>query len=636
MSYFPTNSAPIAQYKNYILNPKAIADTAGYATYKDAAQATPVDGTGGSPTLTFTRNTSSPLEGPASFLITTTAANLQGEGASNDFTIDLADRAKVLSISFDYATDVTIATGDFAVYIYDVTNALIIQPAGFQIQGGVSGTQYKQIATFQTSSNSSSYRLIIHRAVTTATAVQLKIDNVIVSPQVVQYGAPVTDWVSYTPTLTHASGGITNATASGKWRRVGDTMQASGRIVFSSTSAAFNGLFASIPSGYTIDTSKLSSTTSEGSILGSSHQLDFATQTYGPGQVTYNGLTSIRIDAANVSGSTVVGGLGNTTPFTYNVNDEITWEYFAPITGWSSTVQMSNDTDTRVVAASVSKTAAQTFNNTSVTQVQFDSVTSPGFDTHAAFNVSTYRYTVQVPGRYRHSGVISWVATTGAGDGDVRLYKNGAFVKLIPGAKNGTSSSTFNIPFTFLDTANAGDYYEIYAQQSSGGNLNIRTNGTAQDITSWNIERLSGPSAIAASETVAVRATNTAGTSLPDSTVVPWATVTFDTHGGMAASGTYTVQVSGKYLVCSTVGFNAYNLSTSQVAFLSIKKNGSEVSIGKKQYGNGVSVNWSIDVTDTIQCNAGDTITIVHNTNLTGTMSTAANTNHVSITRVGN
>ena len=43
--------------KNYIENTRATTDVSGYATYADAAAATPVDGTGGSANITFTRNT---------------------------------------------------------------------------------------------------------------------------------------------------------------------------------------------------------------------------------------------------------------------------------------------------------------------------------------------------------------------------------------------------------------------------------------------------------------------------------------------------------------------------------------------------------------------------------------------------
>lgn len=55
---------------NFISNPSPVKDTTGWATYADAAGTAPVDGTGGSPTVTWTRTTSSPLSETASFLFT--------------------------------------------------------------------------------------------------------------------------------------------------------------------------------------------------------------------------------------------------------------------------------------------------------------------------------------------------------------------------------------------------------------------------------------------------------------------------------------------------------------------------------------------------------------------------------------
>ena len=47
---------------NYITNGTAEDDTTGWATYADAAGTKPVDGTGGSATITWTRNTTTPSE----------------------------------------------------------------------------------------------------------------------------------------------------------------------------------------------------------------------------------------------------------------------------------------------------------------------------------------------------------------------------------------------------------------------------------------------------------------------------------------------------------------------------------------------------------------------------------------------
>lgn len=97
-------------------NPDAEADTSGWATYANGA-AVPTTGTGGTPTATFTRSTASPLRGTASFLYTVGAL---GNGVSFAFTIDSADQAKSLQVSFDWAVTGAIAEGDYSVYVYDI------------------------------------------------------------------------------------------------------------------------------------------------------------------------------------------------------------------------------------------------------------------------------------------------------------------------------------------------------------------------------------------------------------------------------------------------------------------------------------------------------------------------------------
>jgi len=116
---------------NYIENPNAETGTAGWATYADAAAATPADGTGGTANVTWTRNTTAAeiLRGDASFELTVDAADRQGEGVSYDFTIDRADQNKVLGIWFDVdATDANYADDDLQVFIYDKDQSQVITP----------------------------------------------------------------------------------------------------------------------------------------------------------------------------------------------------------------------------------------------------------------------------------------------------------------------------------------------------------------------------------------------------------------------------------------------------------------------------------------------------------------------------
>ena len=184
--------------------------TQGWATYADAAGATPVNGTGGAPTVTFTRSTSSPLEGKASAILTKDAANRQGEGASYDFTIDEAysgANPQNLTIEFYYETGGTFTTGassDVQVYVYDITNATLITP----LTTSISATSGRFQSAFLAATGSVDYRLIFHVATTSASAWTLKVDKVSVHELPVVYN---TTGASSVALLTTGNGfGSTN------------------------------------------------------------------------------------------------------------------------------------------------------------------------------------------------------------------------------------------------------------------------------------------------------------------------------------------------------------------------------------------------------------------------------------------
>lgn len=535
MSYFPLNSAPIAQYKNYILNPKALSDTSGWTVYRDSFRGPIPDGIGaGSPAITFTRSTSNPLEGPASFLLTTTASDFQGEGVYDEFTIDANDRAKVLTISFDYAFDVTQSTGDWIVYIKDVTNGGMIQPTGYQIQGGVNGTNYKHIATFQTASNASQYRLYIHRAVATATAVNFKIDNVQVGPQVVQYGAPVTDWVSYTPTV---SGFGTSPTVSGKWRRVGDSMEIDIQVRVTNTSGAAD-LNVFLPSGYVADYSK--ATASSFIRTGTAYYANTSTGAVFIGSVFSSNTSTTQFVMYGDSG---LGPWNATVPQAVSTNTQVNVLMRVPITGWSSTVQMSNDTDTRVVGLQVLHSGSQA---TSAGTWTTATLTTATLDTHGAWN-GTDTYTVPVPGLYRISGLLSQ-NTDAAAYIDVG-YRINSGSDVLLGRNIGKAGAAGIATGDALLRLNAGDTIQLRGATEGTQGFNLRR---------LYVSRLSGPSAIAASESVACRY-QLSGTN--HVTSGSWLQVTgmsriYDTHGAFA-SDTFTAPIRGYYRVSGAVGFNS-------------------------------------------------------------------------------
>lgn len=493
--------------KNYIsANPDAESSTTGWATYKDAAQATPVDATGGSSTLTFTRSTSSPLRGVGSFLITTTAANLQGEGVSYQFNIDYADQAKVMTISFDYVLNSgTFADGDMAVYIYDLTNAVVIQPAAYTILNTVNANiPYKFIGTFQTSGVNAQYRLCFHRAVSTASAMTLKVDNVVLGPQTVQYGAPVTDPVAYTPTFTgFGTAAAVNVTSyrDGAYLVVDGTFTAgTATAVEAQMTLGFQGVSGNITTASTLPTlsavGKMKGGTASATFFATATVTAEASKTY----VTFS-----------IDNSTVALAKSNGNAFTNSVT--YSFNFKVQVAGWSSTVQMSSDTDTRVVAALISGDPASATSGNPII------VPTVGVDTHAAYSASTGRYTCPVPGIYKMYGAMQSASSATT----LTIYKNAVSTAL-------AGNLDSNGEATFVGAVNclAGDI------------IDLRPGGTV-DATAMtlNIERLSGPSAIAASESVVARYYNSAATTVTDSAdrFMDFPSLLFDTHNAAAGAG---------------------------------------------------------------------------------------------------
>lgn len=164
---------------NKVGNNEAIIDTSGWSTYADAAGVTPVDCTGGSPSVTWTRNTTTPLRGNSDFVLTKGATNRQGDGVAYAFSLDRADAivGKPITIYTNFGTGTNYANGDTRIYVYDVTNATLITPQSVQVLA--------QNYTFQTTfaaTASTSYRLCVHVASTNATAYAVQYDNFFVGP----------------------------------------------------------------------------------------------------------------------------------------------------------------------------------------------------------------------------------------------------------------------------------------------------------------------------------------------------------------------------------------------------------------------------------------------------------------------
>lgn len=598
---------------NFISNGNAEDNnTTGWATYADAAGTSPVDGTGGTANVTITSTSTTPLAGTYSFLMAKDAVNRQGQGWSYAFTIDATYKAKVLQISFDYLVNSgTFAAGtsstdsDVTVWIYDVTNAQVIQGSSYKLLSNSTSLTDTFRATFQSASNSTSYRLIFHVGSTSASAYTLEVDNVSVSPSVYAYGTPVTDWQSYTPTFTNL-GTVTGTDF--KWRRVGGVLEIIG--YGKSGTIASNQRFT-LPSGLNIDTSIAGA--SGANTLGFFNRLPVAAgSTVTTGGLFYDsalGTQVLRLQTRSDSGlyeTTATAAISN--------NEGFSCRAFVPIQGWSSSVQTSDTTDTRVVAAAMRTTG--TLSLTSGSDMIF---TGTNFDSHGAYNSSLGRYVCPVSGIYTLE--LSGLLTT-ATKVNFAVHKNGNFYNKFA-----------SVAVTTGDVIGSG---AIDIECSAGDYLTIRPDATTTllynaslYVPMWNVRRLSGPSAIAASESV--NASYYLSANFAASTTVPinFDTREIDSHLAVTTSATawrFTAPIGGVYQVECT----AYATTTN--FFVKMYKNGTiyktifDVATANL-FGSGGTL---------IRLNAGDYIDLRPSASITVGGNVLSSASHVSIFRVGN
>lgn len=632
-----------AIFPNYIaVNPNAAVDTTGWATYADSAANIPADGTGGTATnLTFSRSTSSPLRGAGQFsMVQANSTSLQGKGVSYDFTIDAADKAQVLSIQFDYnasstfvasngitaplndgTTSTNAGNSDIEVFIYDVTNAVLI-PVNPQVITANGSNNFSFKGEFQTASNSTSYRLIFHIATASANATgwTFLFDNVYVGRQPALYGPPVTDPVAWTPTGTWS----TNTTYTGfKWR-VGSLGYYYVKV---STSGAPDGvnLGVNMPGGEVIDTARMTGSTASVTMLsGGGEARDASPAATYKVNVAYLSTTSVTPMVEDMPASYVActQRVNSTAPMTFAASDYVELFWAVPIVGWSSSTTMSNATDTRVVALQVSGCS------TSVTSAGVTlTPTTVVKDTHGGFSSTTYA--IPVSGFYQIQATLTggsvsqtagqtlWVGYSLDGGSDVIL-----------GLQRMSATATI-------------------AQYPSGAGIVYCTAGqvvrfrAAADVTQTagglqaSIFRLSGPAAIAASESVnmSYSGSTTAQTGSVATLVFP--TKLFDSHNCYNTStGVYTVPVSGKYQVSgysktgNTSGTGVMLLQAVQAGSASVTR-----ELGLSSKTSSTSAPKACSGVAFFTCVAGDTL-VLQGSDADSNAVVAAS--HIEICRIGN
>lgn len=662
----------------------------GWTFFDDDATVT--DLTGGTASNTCARSTSSPLSGDGSMLITPVAD--QGEGCAIAFTVDTKHQAKVLTIEFEYSigTPASYTDGDYQVYVYDVTNSQLIQPAPYKIYKINSGTA-KWKGEFQTSSSGTSYRLGFYQS-TNSTGYTIKIDDLKISRNATANGAPVTDWVAYTPS-TNGLGTVSIAGA--YWRRVGDSMEIRGRLTAGTPTASEARI--NLPSGYTIASTVLADS------------LGFARVQTGVSSVLSLGVIGASGEAYIKFGQNMSALNGSSAVAT---SDILSWYAKVPITGWSSSVAMS---DVRRTAPTIQRFTSGSGTYTTPAGVKYlivrmvggggggggGGLGGGGWSGGGNGSASTFGTSLLTAGA-GNGGGIGGGAAGGSSDSNTINSPATAVLSVVGGSGQGTAYDEGSDRSTGGQGGNgcfgggggggpggtaglngttnsggggggggggtSGSYYSgaggasgscleaIITSPSATYSYSVGSGGTAGGAGTGGAAGGTGGSGViiveeyywsegtsAASETVSARYTTNAGQTITNTvaTVIKYEDLSNSTHPNSynTSTGVFTIPVSGRYQV-NALATLIYSNGSPFTALMIVRKNGGEV-IRSNRAEFAASVlraggYYGFQASDIVQCNAGDTIDVqlYSDNGADRSLSSTTADNVFSITRVGN
>lgn len=516
-----------------------------------------------------------PLAGTYSLQTAAATAWASAQGfCSQAYTIDREDLAKPMSFRgyFEVPTGSSLincsgtTSNTFAVWLYDVTNSAWVQPSGAYSMTQLTGVGVIQ-GSFQLPSTCTSFRLVIVCVNTpTAGALTINWDDFSVGPVQTTVGSPVTDPVDYsTYFLSNAVGFGTPSSVDVEWNRVGAVVRVNGSFV----SGTSTGVVAKIPlpAGQVV-ASEITAKRRVGTIAyhATSGQIWHLMATAGNSYVTITGATGAVNAGTDQNGSTIASN-GVTLSFDFEVQ----------VQGWSSSVTMSSDSDTRVVAFNAntpSGSLGAAYNQISWTKLN---------DTHGAWNTNVY--TVPQSGWYQINAAASISGTFAAGNNTELVLRVNGTDKADHNQRAGGAQVWATPNLVTLQYLNAGDLLTFYSYTDGTGAAYVGS----QSYQRLSIHRLSGPATVAATEDICASYYSTNSNTTSTSTQFKdFDTKLVDTHNAVlgANAGDNATYTSTWRFVCPAPG----NYDVDYLLYTTSASAAQGVILNTQIYKNGVVV----------------------------------------------
>ena len=589
----------------------------------------PTFGSGASGNLSISVVNTNTLAGAYSLSYASSTATTQGNMlASDPFYIDNSDQGKVLSFSLSYKAQVNpananfsgTASNSFGVAVWDVTNS-----AWLSLAGNFNFTQNSGIGqctgTFQTAINTTQLRFVFYNVNATAGAFTMYLDDITVGPQLLSVtSAGFSARVQKTTAQIGISGDVKctfNSVSydnAGLWDATNNWFK-----ITQSGRYRFNALliFGSVTAGEYI---RVRFVKNNATNLSESYS-------YVPTGTTDS--SQVATDTFDLQPGDTIHVIGGNNGATFDLAVGVVGAYFTCEKVATALVTE----DARVVDGQFVNSGTQSVIQITDTVLVYNSIKK---DSHGAFNTSNNRYTIPVSGDYQLSAYFTTSSSSAAiagGSLHLKARVNGTATYVLALEGIGAQTAVRGIAgSTMIPNLKAGDYIEMLFYNDYG-----TTFTTIAGLSVFSINRLSGPSTIAASETINMSYGSTAGSSIGTSlTLQTFTAKEIDSHGGWNGTDTFTAPVSGIYSVAAGILTAAVTLTTAQSATLAVYKNGVLYRYLSRVNGTGASNVYMLTGTDLIKLSAGETLQIYAVASVATAQNTAGANNKVTITRVGN